>query len=98
MEVSPSRLPKRARSIRVSAGRLQESPRSAAEEAAGRDAALEEERRRARAAMRSRTEADPNRLGQPAQSADDPEILIPTVGLPCGRLRPRALFGRSVRE
>ena len=94
---SPSPLPTRARSIRASAA-LPESPRSAAEEEAALDAALAEERRRGRAAMRSRTVAGPNRLGQPAQSADDPEILIPRVGLMCGRLRPQRLFGLSVRE
>jgi hypothetical protein len=98
MEGSPSPLPKSARSIRASAGRLPAFPQFAEEEAARRDAALEEERRRARAARRSRTVADPNRLGLPAQSADDPEILIPRVGLACGRLRPQGLFGLSVRE
>lgn len=93
-EVSPSPLPKLALSIPVSTGALPESPRRAAAEAAG--AALEE--RRGRAEMRTRTEADPNRPGQQAQSAGDPEIRIPEAGLPGGRLRRGPSSGRSVRE
>jgi hypothetical protein len=95
-EVSPSPLPKLALSIPVSTGALPESPRRAAEEATGPGAALEE--RRGRAEMRTRTEADPNRLGQQAQSAGDPEIRIPAAGLPSGRLRRKPSSGRSVRE
>lgn len=96
MEVSPSPLPKLARSILVSAGALRDSPQCGAEEAAGPDAALEE--RREHAAMRSRTAADPNRPDQQAQSAGDPEIRIPEAGLPGGRLRRGPSSGRSVRE
>jgi len=97
-EVSPSPLPKLALSIPVLTGALPESPRRAAaeEEAAGPGAALEE--RRGRAEMRTRTEADPNRPGQQAQSAGDPEIRIPEAGLPGGRLRRGPSSGRSVRE
>jgi hypothetical protein len=92
-EVSPSPLPKLALSIPVSTGALPESPRRAAAEPG---AALEE--RRGRAEMRTRTEADPNRLGQQAQCAGDPEIRIPEAGLPGARLRRKPSSGRSVRE
>lgn len=95
MEEWLSPLLKLSRSIQAFAWVPPGLPRFAAGEAAGPD--VERRGLPASAAMQSRTEADPTRLAWEAPSASAPEIRIPLLETPDGRLR-RWASGRLGQE